>query len=221
MTEKTLETFDHASRLARMYAIDLGTSIPIPIRGAGDHFVIDIPEKGRIADIKEFARCVHLFGGPADEEKLDLLNYVDTSEFTDQGLAWFDPETGLSWDLAMLAHENYSVVEPSLAKTVMNAIRYAGLIGWRLPTLEELRTLSLFKFNETSYPYSEFTDGTKFWSSDVSMFGDNERAYFDVASREMGYQRYIEQERDRHTRGDGPTERARTLFVSDTGHPVT
>lgn len=217
MIEKVLETHDDARRVARMYAIALETSIPI--RREGDRYLIGLPEKGRIADIKRFAHELHLFGGPANEEMLDLLHYVDNSALTDQKNAWLDPETGLTWDIAMLVTDNRGTQHPSLAKSVMNAVAYAGLTGWRLPSLQELSSLSPAKLNSAGLSFS-LPDGAKFWSSEESMFSGPEKAFFDIHAREVGHQRYIEQNRDRHTAGDGYTETARTLFVSDRGRPL-
>lgn len=212
MIEKVVDTFDAAKRIARNFATTLNVSVDI--RVSGNRFVVYIPENMRIPDIKLFSRMVHVFW-PPDEDMLALLEYVDTSEFSVSSLAWYDPDSNLCWDISQLMHESWSTEQPCSGSVVMNAVRYAGLSGWRLPTIKELMTLTLQKLGAAGIQYSERS--TCFWSSEESLYSGPEKAFFDIATRTTGHQRFIEQDKYRSKPGDGYTERARTIFVTADG----
>ncbi|MBS0355488.1 MAG: DUF1566 domain-containing protein [Proteobacteria bacterium] len=212
MIEKVVDTFDAAKRIASNFATTLNVSVDI--RVSGNRFVVYIPERMRIPDIKHFSRMVHLFG-PPDEGRLALLDYVDTSEFSLSSLAWYDPDSNLCWDVSQLLHESWSKEHPCSGSVVMNAVQYAGLSGWRLPTIKELMTLTLQKLGAAGIQYSERS--TSFWSSEESLYSGPEKAFFDIATRATGNQRFIEQDKYWSNPGDGYTERARTIFVTADG----
>lgn len=214
MIEKVVDTFDAAKRIASIFATTLGVSVEI--RVSGNRFVVYIPESMRIPDIQHFSSMVHLLR-PPDEDRLALLEYVDTSEFSVSSLAWCDPDSSLSWDVSQLMHESWSTEHPCSGSVVMNAVQYAGLTGWRLPTLNELMTLTLQKLDAAGIQYSEHPGSTSFWSSEESFYSGPEKAFFDIATQATGHQRFIEQDKNWSKRGDGYTERARTIFVTAEG----
>ncbi len=66
--------------LCRWLAVIWFHGIAATLATKGNRFVVYIPVSMRIPDIKDFSRMVNLFW-PPDEDMLDLLEYVDMSEF--------------------------------------------------------------------------------------------------------------------------------------------
>lgn len=175
-------------------------------------FEVDIPDQLRISDIRKFTQIAYIFGMSPDENLLSLMAYVDRSPFSSGALAWRDPETGLAWDIARLLYGNDVSAHPASGEELMNALQYAGLSNWRLPTLDELKTISVAKLNSADAT-DLFSRGLDFWSTDESLYSGPEKALLNVESRLVRHQRFIEQHRDKNSDGDGYTEAAQTMMV--------
>lgn len=82
------------------------------------------------------------------DQLLSLLDFADNSQFSSTNLACTDPESGLTWDReGLLITESIFNHHAAAGSEVMNKVNYAGIDGWRLPTLNELKTLSVGKLD--------------------------------------------------------------------------
>jgi|UPI00056C1688 hypothetical protein len=212
MKKVEFSSFKGASYLA--LSLSEHFEVCIEIKRHEDKYIVCIPSPLHVPDLRKFTSNVY-FLGAIDEDLLSLLDYADTSRFSSSSLAWRDPDTGLAWDVARLCCSDGRTDFPQVGAVVMNALQYAGLRNWRLPTLDELRTLSPDKLNAAGIDYKKSTKGAiHFWSCEESLYSGPEKSFLDLSSMRVGHQRFIEQDRNWSSPGDGYTESAQTIMVS-------
>lgn len=212
------DSFASAQALAKCCASRF--EVEVRIERANDVFAVFFPGKLHIKDIFKFTQNSYFFGVISDASLLTLMRYVEKSPFSSQALAWRDTTSGLAWDVARICYGAVQSDFPACGEEIMNALQYAGLSQWRLPTIDELKTL------EINGPMSGVVGnirnwGPRFWSCDESLYGGPEKAFFDIESRMIGHQRYIEQRRNMSTPGDRYTEWAQTVMVCSINVDVT
>lgn len=202
---------------ARYLALSLSKyfKVCIDIKRLEDKYIVCIPSPLHVSDLRELMSDLYVCGA-INEDLLSLLDYVDTSRFSSSSLAWRDPDTGLAWDVARLCYRDWDTYFPqSGGAVVMNALQYAGLRNWRLPTLDELSTLSPDKLDAAGIDYRKSTKGAiHFWSCEESRYSGPEKSFLDLSSMRVGHQCFIEQDKNWSSPGDGYTESAQTIMVS-------
>ena len=210
MATLIFKNFHDARDTARFCAMRFEVETRITINNSS--FAVHFPDKLQIKDIKEFKRMCYPLGIIPNSNFLSLLAYVDKSIASSQALAWRDSNNGLAWDVARLFYSDRQTELPEDGKELMNAIEYAGLTHWRLPSLDELRTLNTTKLNSLGIS-SKGKPSLRFWSSNKSKYSTSENAFLDIESKIVGHQYFIEHHRDRQSYGDGYTEYAQTMMV--------
>lgn len=209
MTTLYFECFEDAKNLAKMCAWYF--QVEVRMRSSKSGFEVLFESPLQINDSLTFGQHAYVFG-PLNKGLLSLLHYVDKAPYVSANNAWQDPGTGLVWDIARLFYGCARTDFPRNCSTLMNALQYGGFEKWRLPSLDELRTLTIEKLSEASPPNANEW-GTTYWSSEESLHSGPEKSFLDLRSRSVGHQRYIEQDRNRRTYGDGYTESAQTILV--------
>lgn len=210
MTTLVFDSFKEAQALAKCCAFRF--EVEACVKPSNGVFVVHFPDQLRIQDVRDFTRRTYLFGMSPDMNLLSLMSYVDRSPFASVDLAWRDTGTGLAWDITRLFYGSGHSEHPAPGQELMNALQYAGLSQWRLPTLDELKTLSASQLASAS-PDGKTDWVSNVWSCEESFYTGPEKAFLDIQSHTTGHQRFIEQNRDKKTHGDGYTESAQTVMV--------
>lgn len=203
--------FKEANSFARTLASYF--DVTAEMRRKNEYFTVTLPEPLKILNIDKFTKYALMFNGPSEVLR-SIFPFVDLNEFSSKSLVWHDDTTLLTWDLKRLFSTTEIGVIPLPAWIIMNAFEYGGLKGWRLPTISELKTLNLSKLNNAGLELCEGGHKFSFWSSEDSSYSGPEKSFFNIESREGGDQRFIEQERNSSTLGDGYTEIAGTVLVT-------
>lgn len=211
MQEIDFPTYKEARNFAQQIAILFKAYVDVRMRDGS--YIVLVKGDFTIEDPEWFRRAIYMYG-PSDSEFALFLSFVDKSKYSDVSLVWCDTDTGLTWDIARIFCGKGFSDNPNGASRLMNLLGYGGCRSWRLPTIEELKTLSVEKLEFARIGRVLTRRQLAFWSSEESIYSGPEKAYFDVALMERGDQRFIENDRNRATSGDGYTEAARTLMVS-------
>jgi hypothetical protein len=212
MTKYLFDTFNEARDFARFLSTDF--EIVVKIIPLGAKFLTWHEEEITIEKYQYFSQ--HRIWWTLDkEEKLRLLGTLDTSVFQEKSLVWPDNASGLVWDISRRLSGSNNTDFPNDASMIMNAVFYGGRKGWRLPTIEELKTLDISKLEISNIKnYISGNGKMHFWASDRSTYDSELNSFFDVLNRQRRSQRYKEQHPDKHSYGDGYIESAQTILVS-------
>lgn len=212
MKEQHFGTFKEAQSFAQNMAefFTIGSFL----KRSGEVFTVSTKEKAHPDRLRKFAGSFY-FDRMSQDQINSVLDYVASPDLSSKSLAWFDSETKLTWDRSrLLCDKEYTLFPGDDSKRIMNALHYAGLASWRIPTLNELKTLSVEKIRCAGIDYKTSPGGEIiFWSSDP-VYSGPEMAFLDLASMRVGYQRFREQHKDRNSSGDGYTESGQTILVS-------
>lgn len=213
MKERHFDTFKEAQSFAKNMAefFRIGSRL----RRSGEIFIVSTHEKAHPDKLQSFSRSVFYDRMSPDQLK-SILDYAASPDLMAETLAWFDAETKLTWDSSrLLCNQGYTDFPGYESKKIMNFLGYAGLTGWRIPTLNELKTLNLDKLRNAGINFKTSSEGEiNFWSSDPEYSGPDEKAFLDFASMRIGYQYFKEQHRDRNTSGDGYKESGQIILVT-------
>lgn len=210
MTTTEFSSFESVKKIAAEIAFSFKLSVEIMRTQSGYRIV---PDELQPENLQDFATNAYTFG--LKEWLLDLLQYVDTQHFQSTDLVWHDQATGLVWDVSRTVYRDRYSEHPTAPVHIMNKIRYGGRDNWRLPTLSELKTLSMEKLTATGMLAS--SNSLKLWADEESFYTGPEKALFDLVSQRRSDQRYIEEHKDRS--GGRYTERAQTMLVSSSTDP--
>lgn len=212
MKEQYFSTFKEAQSFAQNIAefFQIGSFL----KKSGEVFTVSTKEKAHPDKLRKFAGSVY-FDRMSPAQIKSHLDYAASSDLRSESLVWLDPETKLIWDSSrLLCDKEYTLFPGNESKIIMNALHYAGLANWRIPTLNELKTLSVEKIKHAGVDFKTSPGGEiSFWSSDP-VYSGPEMAFLDLASMRVGYQRFREQHKDRNKSGDGYTESGQTILVS-------
>ncbi len=83
---------------------------------------------------------------PLNNNITPVLDEVKRQQLQSPGLAWCDPESNLTWDVAGLLQSQGDGAHPQDCSDLLNAFTYAGHSDWRMPTVAELKTLGKERF---------------------------------------------------------------------------
>lgn len=211
MKNKSFCSFKEAKGFAS--ALAEHTDMAVSIKNIGNDYVISTLENMPKLDVSKFRGEMYSLGG-MNEEVLSFVEYLNTDEFLSKNLAWHDLETDLVWDSARLVDGNRDTFNPSTASFLMNVLKYAGLRNWRLPTINELKTLSINKLDTAGINYRDESGNLKIWSCEYSLYGRDGNSFLDIASMQIGNQRFYEEYKNKSTPSDGYLESAQTIMVT-------
>lgn len=213
MSSEKIEKIFNSFEGARFFAMNFARYFEVSIRitRLGELYCVSIPGLMRMRGVEKFVAFAYLLNDLARDQLLSILDDADNSLFTSSDLVWFDSEAGLAWDRqGLLLTQSIFKHHPERGAEVMNRVKYGGLDGWRLPTLEELKTLNLLQLERINKHLLSGIGAMKFWSSETAY----ERCYFDVDTMRVDQQHYIEHDNNRVSYGDGYTKSAHTIMVS-------
>ena len=210
-------SFKEARFFARNFAEYFETETSIKF--SDGIYCVTIPESRTLVRPTDFVEFAYMLDASSRDQLLSLLDFADNSQFTSTDLAWNDSETSLTWDRAgLLLSESIFKHHAASGLEVMNRVKYAGMSGWRLPTLNDLKTLSAAKLDAANINFLGTIGKLKFWSSETTWDSGTESCYFDLASKRIGHQHFVEHDSNRRTDGDGYTESALTIMVTSELH---
>lgn len=142
-------SFETASRFAswatrqRRYE-----KLEIPVRRVGDVFKV-----GLYGSLELEMACRYIYEtcrgfvpkkvGPAILAALQPEHY---EKLRSLAAVWTDPLSGLTWDVARYFMLGTHSEHPDNASDLMNEVHYGGCNDWRLPTRDEIKTLSSERF---------------------------------------------------------------------------
>ena len=215
--ERDFHSFAEARFFARNFAVYF--EVETLIKCSGEFYRVTVPRSRKLAKPKNFVQFAYMIDASSRDQLLSLLDFADNSQFSSTNLAWTDPESGLTWDReGLLITESIFNHHAAAGSEVMNKVNYAGIDGWRLPTLNELKTLSVGKLDMADIKFGVGLGKPKFWSSETTWDSGTEQCYFDLASMKIGHQHFVEHDSNRRTYGDGYTENALTIMVTSESH---
>ncbi|MGH1448790.1 MAG: hypothetical protein ACRBBM_05115 [Pseudomonadaceae bacterium] len=209
MKEIIFDSFKEAKELASKVAYKF--NVRTKIKFDGDLFIVSIPDDLEIHDIKDYARAAHLFG-LANEVDLCILDHVNNSKYQSRELVWQDHSSQLHWDIGQVLCHSFATDRPSAYSVIMNRINYGGLSGWRLPTLEEIETLTIEKLKNSGLSLDKEHKKTRFWIHSEPNTESNQ--FYDIINKKLISQRYHEEFRNKSDPKDGYIEQANTIAVT-------
>lgn len=218
MATLAVGSFKEAQALARSCATYFFVDVRVMPSRKG--FAVSFPNPLRIPQVEPNGSAAHALDRCPTRDLLPLMAYVDRSQVSSNDLAWHDRTSGLMWDVARLLYGGRDSEYPAYREEWLNALGYAGLSRWRVPTIDELRTLSIEKLGAVGVA-SPDTQNIKFWSCERSRYAGPEKAQFafeavcfDIVSQTEGHQEFRESgEQRRSSFGGHYTEYAQTMLV--------
>lgn len=226
--------FDAASMFAFWAASPSCYDAEVKVRHGEQSFQVVIP-RAMTLDLAcqyIYSRCRGCFPKKPTADILAVLEPEFSIELQSSSLAWVDPLSGLTWDVARYFMQDWPKEHPDNSADIMNAVCYAGYEDWRLPTRDEIKTLGnsrylnlgiLSNFHLVKYrkwiidlaDHKPFVDirprMLNLWSSE--MYGNDSDDYIGVNLHDLidFWQGYSEEDSEYHYR-------AKTVMVR--GGPV-
>jgi hypothetical protein len=228
----TFTTFQEAKNFSSWIVAQYMGDSSVRLIAAEGVFVVVLPYA---IELKDACRYVAYRTSEYFENELnsDILAVLDENALTllqSPAVTWHDDESGLTWDSARLITSNRRSDYPKNCAGTLNSIKYGGLSDWRLPKIEELKTLSytgifflglldsdhLFKFR-TWIECEKSRKGTRpymldVWSCEKPIYENSLYRGLNIYTKESFNQNYIDSDDSR--RMGNYTESAITIMVS-------
>ena len=208
LISKTYREFSEARSAAICMASWFGE--PVTILTQANGYLVVPPElhiKDKIAEL-----FTSWFCRSSDLQRIELL---DISAFKSKNLAWTDPDSGLTWDIARLFYKQNETELPNDKSIALNSVNYAGFSDWRMPSIEDLRTLvsraEITHDNVKLRPEVKQTiPGHRIWSNEKFC---KDEVLFDYIQGSTTYQYFKEHDKYRSDPRDGYRETAANVLV--------
>lgn len=141
---KSFTSFSDAKVFACLAAETFNENIQCITEGDLTHVIA--PQTRLVNDPLKVVRQLYL-NNWFRERLSNILAFRDVEQFRTNTLVWFDKETGLTWDTIRSLTSDEDTESPAMFWDIMNEWEYGGVVGWRMPTVVELMTLTPGKQN--------------------------------------------------------------------------